>query len=225
LGMTESEWLAATNPTQMLQILRDRRDCRKLRLYTCACCRHIWFLLTDDRSRGAIEAAEGFSDGFVTDEQREAAFSSACDASLDIGLGREIWSETSLQFRRQQPSEMRWRAAVLAAFAVGTGAGHAPNHIGGAELDPVDGEVQARILRDIFGNPFRPVAVHPPWLTSTVVTLAETIYGDRAFDRLPILADALQDAGCEDGQVLGHCRGPGPHVRGCWVVDLATGRG
>jgi hypothetical protein len=80
------------------------------------------------------------------------------------------------------------------------------------------------LLRDVFGNPFRPVSVDPRWLTSTVVTLAEGIYQERAFDRLPILADALQDAGCEDTELLGHCRGPGPHARGCWVVDLLTGR-
>ena len=79
-------------------------------------------------------------------------------------------------------------------------------------------------LRDIFGNPFRPVAVDPTWLTSTAVALARGIYDDRAFDRLPILADALQDAGCENADVLDHCRGPGPHVRGCWVVDLVLGK-
>ena len=80
------------------------------------------------------------------------------------------------------------------------------------------------ILRDTFGNPFRPVALDASWLTSTVVALAEGIYAGRAFDRLPILADALQDAGCDDEQVLTHCRGAGVHVRGCWVVDLLSGR-
>ncbi|WP_246173617.1 hypothetical protein [Limnoglobus roseus] len=83
---------------------------------------------------------------------------------------------------------------------------------------------QAWLLRDIFGNPFRPVACDPAWRTSTAVGLAEVIYDDRAFDRLPILADALQDAGCEDADILAHCRGDGPHVRGCWVVDLVLGK-
>ncbi|MBP3959963.1 hypothetical protein J8F10_32375 [Gemmata sp. G18] len=69
-------------------------------------------------------------------------------------------------------------------------------------------------------TPFRPVALDPAWLTSTVVALAQGIYDGGAFDRLPILADALQDAGCDSKDVLGHCRGPGPHARGCWVVDL-----
>jgi hypothetical protein len=78
---------------------------------------------------------------------------------------------------------------------------------------------QCVMLREIFGNPFRPATLHPSWLTHTVRMLAEGIYADRAFDRLPILADALQDAGCENWDILNHCRGEGPHVRGCWVVD------
>ncbi|MBA4062425.1 MAG: hypothetical protein C0501_01720 [Isosphaera sp.] len=80
------------------------------------------------------------------------------------------------------------------------------------------------LLRCVFGNPFRPVTAEPRWLTSTVVQLAAGVYADRAFDRLPILADALQDAGCDDDQVLTHLRGPGPHARGCWVVDLVLGK-
>jgi hypothetical protein len=68
------------------------------------------------------------------------------------------------------------------------------------------------------------VAVDPSWLTPPVVQLARGIYDERAFDRLPVLADALQDAGCANDDVLAHCRGPGPHVRGCWVVDVVTSR-
>ncbi len=82
---------------------------------------------------------------------------------------------------------------------------------------------QCGLVRDIFGNPFRPVALDPAWLAwndGTVPKLAQAIYDERAFDRLPLLADALEDAGCTDAEILAHCRGPGPHVRGCWVVDL-----
>ncbi len=79
-------------------------------------------------------------------------------------------------------------------------------------------------FRDVTGNPFRPVAVDPAWRTATAVGIAQAIYDDRAFDRLPILADALQDAGCENADILAHCRGDGPHVRGCWVVDLVLGK-
>ncbi|MBN9521069.1 hypothetical protein J0H58_21550 [bacterium] len=79
-------------------------------------------------------------------------------------------------------------------------------------------------MRDIFGNPFRPVALDPAWRTEAVVALAAGIYADRAFERLPVLADALEDAGCDHADVLTHCRGAGPHVRGCWVVDLFLGK-
>jgi hypothetical protein len=83
----------------------------------------------------------------------------------------------------------------------------------------------AGFLRDIFGNPFRPVTFDTSWRTDTALTLARQMYESRDFGAMPILADALQDAGCEDEQVLSHCRDPGPHVRGCWVVDLLLGKG
>ncbi|MBL8795193.1 MAG: hypothetical protein JNM56_14910 [Planctomycetia bacterium] len=87
-------------------------------------------------------------------------------------------------------------------------------------FDPRTVLSQALLFRDLFGNPFRPVTVNPAWLTSAVVSLAQAIYDERAFDRLPILADALEDAGCDHADILNHCRQPGEHVRGCWVVDL-----
>jgi len=94
-----------------------------------------------------------------------------------------------------------------------------------AGLDTSDRFVVARsLIRCVLGNPFRPVTVDPTWITSTVVTLAEGIYQDRAFDRLPILADALQDAGCNEPTVLDHCRSEEPHVRGCWLIDLVLGK-
>jgi hypothetical protein len=83
--------------------------------------------------------------------------------------------------------------------------------------------LQCAYLRDIFGNPFRPMTFSPEWRTDTALTLARQMYESRDFGAMPILADALQDAGCDSEEVLGHCRGPGPHVRGCWVVDLVLG--
>ncbi len=86
---------------------------------------------------------------------------------------------------------------------------------------------QADLIRDIFGNPFRPVAVDPAWLAwndGAIRKMAQAIYDERAFDRLPLLADALEDAGCADADILAHCRGPGPHVRGCWLVDSLLGK-
>jgi hypothetical protein len=85
--------------------------------------------------------------------------------------------------------------------------------------------VQLALLRDILGNPFRRPPFEPSWRTPAVVALANGVYEDRAFDRLPVLADALEDAGCADSQLLGHCRGPGLHARGCWALDLSLGWG
>jgi hypothetical protein len=84
--------------------------------------------------------------------------------------------------------------------------------------------VLSNLLRDIIGNPFRPVAFSPEWRTDTALSLAGQMYDSRDFGAMPILADALQDAGCEDEDILNHCRGNGPHVRGCWVVDLVLGK-
>jgi hypothetical protein len=94
---------------------------------------------------------------------------------------------------------------------------------------PADKRPLVAFLHDIFGLlPFRPVTIAPAWAAwndGTVVTLAKAIYEDRAFDRLPILADALEEAGCGNADILAHCRQPGEHVRGCWVVDLLLGKG
>ena len=83
----------------------------------------------------------------------------------------------------------------------------------------------ADLIRDIFGNPFRPVEVDLARLTHKVVGLAQNIYEGRAFDQMPYLAQALEEAGCTDAEILGHCRGAGEHVRGCWAVDLLLGKG
>lgn len=83
---------------------------------------------------------------------------------------------------------------------------------------------QFEVVRDIFGNPFRPVTFDPHWRISSVLDLANSIYDQRAFDRMPILADALVDVGCDNDDIIQHCRGPGPHVKGCWVVDLVLGK-
>ena len=84
----------------------------------------------------------------------------------------------------------------------------------------------SELIRDIFGNPFRPVTFDSSWLTSTTVALAQQMYASRDFSAMPILADALQDAGCENEDILNHCREPnGVHTRGCWVVDLILGKG
>jgi hypothetical protein len=90
------------------------------------------------------------------------------------------------------------------------------------DLDEV--RTQRQLLRCVVGNPFQPMTFEPSWRSETAVALASAIYAEHAFDRLPILADALEEAGCDHADVLTHCRGPGPHARGCWVVDGVLGK-
>jgi hypothetical protein len=92
-----------------------------------------------------------------------------------------------------------------------------------ATRDAENGAERALLL-DIFGNPFRAVAFAPEWRTDTALSLAKQMYESRDFSAVPILADAIQDAGCDNADILDHCRGSGPHVRGCWVVDLVLDR-
>src|SRR5262249_55224546 len=127
---------------------------------------------------------------------------------------------------QQQPRQWAtfWLAAHDEAFKAAWFTHASAIRIATHAAVPTVAALHASLFRGIFGNPFRPVTIDPSSLTSTVVGLAGGIYADRAFDRLPILADALQDAGCDNANVLDHCRGPGPHVRGCWVVDLLLGK-
>jgi hypothetical protein len=92
-----------------------------------------------------------------------------------------------------------------------------------ADTDHEGRRAQCDLLRDIF-QPFHAFTPLPAWLTPEVNKLAQEMYRERSFERMPALADALTKTGCQDPAVLAHCRGPGPHVRGCWVIDLVTGR-
>jgi hypothetical protein len=133
-------------------------------------------------------------------------------------LGPYFWSEEPFAIHHaavQTLDEVAWQAAFNASSVV-------------VVLDRAswyrEDLAQCALLRCIFGNPFRPAAVDSAWLTPGVVELARAIYDDRAFERMPILADALEEAGCTNADILTHCRLPGPHVRGCWVVDLVLGK-
>jgi hypothetical protein len=192
--MTEAEWLAATDATAMLMFVQDNATARQMRLFACGCLRAVWSHLKDWRSQAAVELAERYADMTISDSERQEAI----DDAIQAASGSRTW-------------------AVWGAIST-----LQRSPLGARRCAPK--RIRAALLRDIFGNPFRPVAVDPSWRTSTVVTLAEGIYADRAFDRLPILADALMDAGCDNADILAHCRGDGPHVRGCWVVDLVLGK-
>jgi hypothetical protein len=222
--MTEEEWLACADPAAMLEFLRGKASDRKLRFFASACCRLVWHLLIDQRSRVAVEAAELYADGRLSDSDAQMAFSSACRASLDVRRADAL-PATALRLRRHDDPDKLWRASFMAAFAVGTGVGDVQAHIKGANANLVDEVTRTRLLHDLFGPlPVRPIRVDSRWLTPTVVNLAGTIYVDRAFDLLPDLGVALCDAGCDNADILEHCRQPGPHIPGCWAVDLLLGK-
>lgn len=203
--MTEEEWQTCADPRPMMEFLRDQAGDRKLRLFACACCQRIWYLLTEEGSRRAVLTAEA-----VIDTQRPGRLHDAV-----ISEARNALDAASFPFGRN--SRAAYAALLLAEGNPVAAIGFALD-AGGSDLP------WKSLLSDVFGNPFRPVVAAPSWLTSTVLDLAKGIYEDGAFDRLPILADALQDAGCDNDGVLAHCRGDGPHARGCWVVDLLLAR-
>ncbi len=211
--MTEQEWLGCNDPHPMLELLTgvpmSRPVCeRKLRLFAVACSRQMWDWI-DIPGRAAVEAAEKFADGTVGSEEMRAA-RLACQGAG----GQSAW----------------YAAATIPAVAARNAArsaqaGVASNALIGSEAAEL--AAQAVLLRDIFGNPFRPYTLNPlnpAWLTPKVVDLAQAIYDNRAFDRLPSLAVALEEAGCTNADLLDHCRGPGPHVRGCRGVDTVLGK-
>jgi hypothetical protein len=219
--MTEAEWCESVRSAQMLDHLRDRASVRKLRLFAVASCHRVWDRLEDERSRRAIEVAEGVAEGSVDKQTQHDAWVVARAVAREIRNPGEYYA---VDYEAACLADAACHAvgpSIQLYFTVGA-LEHAATHCRQGN-DIVTGELPS-ILRDIYGNPFRPVAVDRAWQTATVVRLAQAIYDERAFARLPILADALDEAGCGDETILSHCRGPGPHVRGCWVVDLLLGK-
>jgi hypothetical protein len=145
-------------------------------------------------------------------ERKFRLFSVACDVAAGLGMHVSAFERHADGIATKEDERLlgndwspAWQSACLS-------------------LNPTAHKHESDLLRDIVGNPFRAVAAGASWLTSTVVALADGIYQERAFDRMPILADALQDAGCDNEDILNHCQQPGEHVRGCWVVDLLMGK-
>ena len=243
--MTEAEWLACDDPRALVEFVGDKGSTRKLRLFGVACCRRISQFFKDERSGGLVECAERYADELIGIEELESAFEAAAEAqeaihweggdAVDQSAAEAVLgprAELYLSQVFEGTMEAVGESAVAAAWKRRTEP--QPEHWRERERDRQDvsdaamheeSAVQATLLRDIFGNPFRTVAFDAAWRTSTVVALARQVYGSRDFGAMPILADALQDAGCDSDDVLNHCRGPGPHVRGCWVIDLVLGKG
>jgi len=198
-----------------------------LRLFGVACCRRIWHLLADGRSRHVVEVVERYEDGAASDQEMDEAAEAADDASEAIIHSGGGWSSDTLA---------RHAAAWLSAadYPVSQVAAEVAAFAAKASPAATESHAQCQYARDIFGNPFRPIILDPAvltWNDGTVVRLAQAAYDERKLPsgeldnaRLAVLADALEEAGCTDAGVLNHLRGPGPHVRGCSAFDLCLGK-
>jgi hypothetical protein len=228
----------------MLAFVHAKAGDRKLRLFTCACCRRLWHLLADEASRAAVVTAELAADGLV----QTGALRQACGrANAAYRARRQLAGRTSCLVEgapaywaasaTADASRVAWLAAEDAAALSARGL-HLPGLVAllaaGARQPECQGRrsacvaeenFQSQLLRCIIGNPFRPAAIDPSWLTAPVVGLARAAYDLRDFGRLADLADALEEAGYGDAGVLGHLRAKDGHARGCWAVDLILGKG
>jgi hypothetical protein len=217
--MTEVEWQECNDPERMLEFLGEGASKRKLRLFVCACCRSIWHLLTFEISQRAVETGECLADGIVTEEARTAIWNEAWEI---VVKQRQESGASSLLFAlvTAERAVLRWdkgdpwRHAANAALSARQAMGFSAD----------ESAEQSAILRDMFGNPFRPISVSPSWLTPVVTATSRRIYEAHRFQDLPLLAQALEEAGCESKDILTHCREPRAHVRGCWAIDLILGK-
>lgn len=262
--MTESDWLTATDPTEMLESLRGKASDRELRLFAVACCQRVGHLLVEEACRRAVALAERLADGMASRQEVEQTVAQATASAQtwdDEGWGSleraAKWSamQSAILSLNNAPAAMgaHAHAARGMGFHIGTPADgasqkafqawsvlrgkpgeHEALTIWAAESEKVNaihtsatnqesGE-QCHLLRDIIGNPFRPINIEPSWRTFAVLALAKQAYESRDFTTAPILADALQDAGCDDATILGHLRSETQHVRGCFAVDALLGK-
>lgn len=228
--MDEAEWLAErSRAQQMLWPLQDKAKVprtkagrRKCRLFACACTRLFWEHLHDHRLREAVEVAEQHAEGLTP--------------KAELVLARkQIEGIHPGSFKSASPAERTagWLATSTTEEQAFTAAVHVtaiPNSLGGyKEHEMIDEAILCGLLRCVFSNPFRPLPSDPALRTASVVSLARAAYEDRAMPsgeldphRLAVLADALEEVGAP-GELVAHLRGPGPHVRGCFAVDLCLG--
>lgn len=230
--MNEQSWDASTSPRDLLEALRAGGSARKLRLYAVACCRLLGALLHKPAYRTAVDVAEAFADGGAAEAMLAVAQEECMSAGPEHGFvnsqvqwaaWKVVW-HTGNEWTQDPPALIAAIDSTSAVLNVLYRGAHT------ASPDAVRTSViavtaaQTALVRCAFGNPFRPVEFDPAWRTSDAVALAQSMYNSRDFTAMPILADALQDAGCENEEVLTHCRAPGPHARGCWVVDGVLGK-
>lgn len=188
--MTEQEWLACNDPAVLVAFLKGTASDRKSRLVVCHLTR-LHHSADTPEGQESILLGEALADSEVTPDD-VAEFSRKTLPDYD---------------------NMEWTALYS---PVSDALDSVAKRKAGSRLRPQ----LVTLLRDVFGNPFRPITFSPDWRTDTVTLLARQMYDGRDFSAMPILADALEDAGCDSADILDHCRGDDTHVRGCWVCDL-----
>ncbi len=224
--MTEVEWNTCAVPWQMLAALQDSGGLpeRQARLFAVAVCRHLGPLLSDAQALQAVEVAERLADGRADARELAAADATVAGAFTGTALAENALWHALRSALWLDAGEAAHEAAFAACCAE---QGRPAERRFGSLLAAMTAEqaAQCGLLRDIVGNPFRPrPALTSAWLTPAVASIARRAYDERDFAALPVLADALEDAGCGDADLLGHLRDAGPHVRGCWAIDLLLGK-
>lgn len=214
--MDEATWLACSDPVPMLQFLQGKATERKLRLFACASARLLWDHMPEGVMRQAVEAGERFADGVTPWDREFVSQLHILPVAYRKETGRSWFSDHG---RASMPAFF----GAIHAAAHWCGLSEVPDRAGWTEHTKATGPQQPALLRDIF-SPFRPVVFESAWGTPDVITLAGHIYHDRAFTLMGDLADAVEVGGCTNEGVLAHLRGPGPHVRGCAVLDAILGK-
>ena len=229
--MTEAEWLAATDPAPMVKFLRGRLSDRQSRFLMVRFAQVLLAWHHDAATRAVSTILDRYAEGgFAGEELHDALrpFAASCQVLADEGYPWSVQDARPLHAHVESAAVWLIRRFLPPETTVSNLA-----DLSGLRLPPKDADILdyfkwlvCKTLRDVVGTAtFRPVTFEAAWRTSTVAVTAEGIYAERAFDRMPILADALQDAGCEDEGILSHCRDANQvHVRGCWVVDLVLGK-
>jgi hypothetical protein len=213
--------------------MRKRVKQRKQRLFAVACCRRLRPLLDDERSRRCIEVVEGFADSRATTEDLQAAATEARENWLKAAADDTAFACYQL-FAKVVDGRHVSTSAISAVFSQQHREANKPfEPLAGRRRGacPSEERAQSVLIRDIFGNPFRLVSINPVWLTPTVSNLTTAAYEERILPsgeldpaRLAVLSDCLEESGCDNADILNHLRSPGPHVRGCWAVDLLLGK-
>jgi hypothetical protein len=239
--MDKPTWEKCTDPVRMLRHLQPKAPKRKLHLFSVACIREQGHLLTEPRSREAYFLAERFAEGQASLDELRQAHARAKQSWMLLRGRDSFWREGDFKIccrmidvayaltnaidPELEPLHQACRTAMSLQGSLQ--ANVLPLCARDMRWGLDNQELQANLLRDIFGNPFKRPRLDRTWFkhqAGDAARIAASIYDDRSFDELPILADALMDAECPHEELIAHCQSPGVHGRGCWVVDLLMGK-